>query len=137
MGIESFFEVASVGVVVALSWWETRRVEERARPPEPVPARARERVVGRRCPYCHLAFAEDHEQVARVRCSACRARHHAVCWTEHGACSVYGCGARAPQPEQEPEEVASTDDPSATAADPSRAAALPTGSALTEGTSRG
>ena len=44
--------------------------------------------IGKICPYCKTAFAEDDEI---VQCSACEMPHHKDCWIENQGCTTFGC----------------------------------------------
>lgn len=41
----------------------------------------------RNCPFCHAHLTRNE---TAVYCQACNAKHHAVCWNEHGNCSSCG-----------------------------------------------
>lgn len=49
-----------------------------------------------RCPYCHVDIAEGETDL--VACDRCRTLHHAGCFSEHGGCTLLGCGGKATLP---------------------------------------
>ncbi len=69
-----------------------------ATPPASPPPQARGEG---RCPYCHDALEPSagaravREEALVAGCARCATRHHLGCWTEHGGCSVHGCGETA------------------------------------------
>jgi Inner membrane protein CreD len=41
----------------------------------------------RACPYCKGTL----EASETFRCGRCNTAHHALCWSDHGGCAIYGC----------------------------------------------
>ena len=76
---------ALVGAIGGLAWLDDLA-------PEPAPlGRARRPLLDApRCPYCHGDFVR--RPTAEHCCVGCGTPMHAACWSEHGGCSVYGCG---------------------------------------------
>src|SRR5688500_8420156 len=64
-------------------------------------------VVGpQHCPFCRERVEGD----PGVACTACLARHHASCWTEHGKCAACGNRSRlVAAPDDAPDEGAPAD----------------------------
>lgn len=66
-----------------------------AAPPSPqVTAAPRERAAATTCPYCR----GDLLEADAAACDACGTPHHALCFEEHGGCTVTGCGGARTRP---------------------------------------
>ena len=88
-----------LGTILDVCWREQRHLETSARP---------RRTASQRCPYCHLTLPQDDLRL--MSCVSCATLHHADCWSEHGACSVFGCElARRPSGEGTPDEEGDLD----------------------------
>lgn len=44
--------------------------------------------LGKKCPYCHMAFTKDDQIVV---CGTCEMPHHLSCWQENNGCTTFGC----------------------------------------------
>ena len=132
MELESLLQVVVLGGVVLLSFVDLQGIERRARARH---ARTREASSERRCPFCHLEFEEDEEGSVTVRCASCGTPHHAACWTDHGGCSVFGCGSA----DLRPAERSGHEDrpPGLQEHQPDLSAEIPVEETLTESTPRG
>lgn len=77
---------ALAGAIGVLAWIDGRS-------PRASPVRGRQPLLGApRCPYCHGDFVVQPK--VEHCCLGCGTPMHAACWSEHGGCSVYGCGGR-------------------------------------------
>jgi hypothetical protein len=43
-----------------------------------------------RCPYCHVDLKEGEPDL--TACARCKTVHHEACFSEHGSCTLLGCG---------------------------------------------